>query len=96
MKAADSTAESGESVALSETKTDRLVEMAKKDFGYMREKLQMEHKDVVVDMVSRSFADKGDLTTLANVTYENLYQQVSIAFHMYEFVLSSIETVLPD
>ena len=36
------------------------------------------HKDVVVDMISRSFADKGDLTTLAEVTYNDLYDQVVI------------------
>ena len=36
------------------------------------------HKDVVVDMISRSFADKGDLTTLANVTYDDLFEQVTI------------------
>ena len=36
------------------------------------------HKDVVVDMISRSFAEKGDLTTLANVTYDDLYEQVTI------------------
>jgi ribulose bisphosphate carboxylase small subunit len=28
-------------------------------------------------MISRSFAEKGDLTTLANVTYENISEQVS-------------------
>ncbi len=48
----------------------------RKDLGYMSESLRPEHKSVVVDMVARSFADKGDLTTLANVTYENLVEQV--------------------
>ena len=36
------------------------------------------HKDVVVDMISRSFADKGDLTTLAQVTYDDLFEHVTI------------------
>ena len=36
------------------------------------------HKDVVIDMISRSFADKGDLTTLAQVTYYDLFEQVVI------------------
>ena len=36
------------------------------------------HKAVVVDMISRSFAEKGDLTTLAKVTYDDLYEQVTI------------------
>ena len=36
------------------------------------------HKDVVVDMISRSFAEKGDLTTLAKVTYDDLFEQVTI------------------
>ena len=34
-------------------------------------------KDTVVDMISRSFADKGDLTTLANVKYEDIAEQAS-------------------
>ena len=41
------------------------------------EPLLLEHKEVVVDMISRSFAEKGDLTTLANVTYDNIAEQVS-------------------
>ena len=36
------------------------------------------HQEVVVDMISRSFAEKGDLTTLAQVTYNDLFDQVSI------------------
>ena len=35
------------------------------------------HEEVVVDMISRSFADKGDLTTLAEVTYDDLFEQVT-------------------
>ena len=38
--------------------------------------LMAEHKEIVIDMISRSFADKGDLTTLANVSYENIAEQV--------------------
>ena len=43
---------------------------------YYSEPLHWEHKLVVVDMISRSFAEKGDLQTLANVTYENIAKQV--------------------
>ena len=50
--------------------------MLKKDLSFS-EPLLLEHKKVVVDMISRSFADKGDLTTLANVTYDNIAEQVS-------------------
>ena len=42
--------------------------------------LLLEHKEVVVDMISRSFAEKGDLTTLANVTYDNIAEQVNLCF----------------
>ena len=51
------------------------------------EPLLLEHKEVVVDMISRSFAEKGDLTTLANVTYDNIAEQVSSALQMYLFCL---------
>ena len=44
----------------------------------MSEDMNSAHKDVVVDMISRSFAEKGDLTTLAKVTYDDLYEQVTI------------------
>ena len=44
------------------------------------------HKEVVVDMISRSFADKGDLTTLAQVTYDDLFEQVTI---LWESLLSA-------
>ena len=47
-------------------------------FGYTSEDMNPTHKDVVVDMISRSFADKGDLTTLAQVTYDDLFEQVTI------------------
>ena len=36
------------------------------------------HAETVIDMISRSFADKGDLTTLAQVTYNDLVEQISI------------------
>ena len=36
------------------------------------------HKEVVVDMISRSFAEKGDLTTLAQVSYNDLFEQVTV------------------
>ena len=43
---------------------------------YSSEPMTAEHMDVVVDQISRSFAEKGDLTTLAQVTYQHLYEQV--------------------
>ena len=43
---------------------------------YTSEVLTEEHKDVVMDMISRSFADKGDLTTLANVNYDHIKDQM--------------------
>ena len=46
------------------------------------EPLQLEHREIVVDMISRSFADKGDLTTLANVTYDNISEQVSLLLNL--------------
>ena len=58
---------------------DHLKQMlVQADFGYSSETLKLEHQSVVVDMISRSFADKGDLTTLAHVTYENIAEQVLI------------------
>ena len=54
-----------------------LQNLLNQDLGdYYSEPLLLEHKLVVVDMISRSFAEKGDLTTLANVTYDNIAQQV--------------------
>ena len=47
-------------------------------FGYTSEDMNSMHKDVVVDMISRSFAEKGDLTTLAQMTYNDLFEQVTI------------------
>ena len=47
-------------------------------FGYTSEEMNPTHKNVVIDMISRSFADKGDLTTLAQVTYDDLFEQVTI------------------
>ena len=43
--------------------------------------MKPEHETVVIDMISRSFADKGDLTTLAGVNYDNLYEQGSLDIH---------------
>ena len=61
-----------------ETQSDfmDLNELVNQDFGYTSEPLLVEHKEVVVNMISRSFANKGDLTTLANVTYDNIAEQV--------------------
>ena len=55
-------------------------------FGYTTEDMNKTHKEVVVDMISRSFADKGDLTTLAQVTYDDLFEQVTI---LWESLLSA-------
>jgi len=48
-------------------------------------KLEPEHKETVLDMISRSFADKGDLTTLAAVSYDNLIEQLE---HLWESLLT--------
>ena len=53
---------------------------------YYSEPLTWENKLVVVDMISRSFAEKGDLTTLANVTYDNIAQQVNKYLHIDPFI----------
>lgn len=42
---------------------------------FVSESMRPEHEKVVIDMISRSFADKGDLTTLAGVNYDILYEQ---------------------
>ena len=39
------------------------------------ESMKPEHEEVVIDMISRSFAEKGDLTTLAGVDYNVLHDQ---------------------
>ena len=48
---------------------------------FVSESMKPEHEKVVIDMISRSFADKGDLTTLAGVNYDNLYEQGSLDIH---------------
>jgi non-ribosomal peptide synthetase component F len=45
---------------------------------YTSRELNEEHKDVVIDMISRSFSEKGDLTTLADVTYEVITDQLEV------------------
>jgi len=60
---------------------NNLQALMNQDVGdYYSEPLQLEHREIVVDMISRSFADKGDLTTLANVTYDNISEQVDVLF----------------
>ena len=71
------------------TEFSNLKDMAAQDFGFASEPLSIQHKDTVVDMISRSFADKGDLTTLANVKYEDIAEQVSI-FLLYSSELRSL------
>ena len=60
----------------STTEFSQLKDLASQDFGFVSEPLTVYHKDTVVDMISRSFADKGTLTTLANVTYNDIAEQV--------------------
>merc|ERR1719225_720526 len=48
---------------------------------YTSEVLSEDHKAVVMDMISRSFADKGDLTTLANVNYDHIKDQMEVLWH---------------
>ena len=58
-------------------------------FGYTSEDMNSNHKNVVVDMISRSFAEKGDLTTLAKVTYDDLYEQVRmINFYIKSYLVA--------
>ena len=44
----------------------------------MSMEMNSSHEVVVIDMISRSFAEKGDLTTLAQVTYDDLVEQVEV------------------
>ena len=46
--------------------------------NYTSRELGEEDKEVVLDMISRSFADKGDLTTIASVSYDNIREQMVI------------------
>ena len=48
------------------------------DVDYTSEVLTEDHKETVMDMISRSFADKGDLTTLANVNYDHIKDQMEV------------------
>ena len=58
---------------------------------YTSRELQEEDKDLVMDMISRSFADKGDLTTLASVSYDNIRDQMAILWqHILEAGLSLV------
>ena len=55
-----------------------VIEKMKKSSEYTSADLEGDHKKVVLDMISRSFAEKGDLTTLAAVSYEVLQDQLEI------------------
>merc|ERR1711962_81148 len=55
-----------------------VIEKMKKTSEYTSADLEGDHKKVVLDMISRSFADKGDLTTLAAVSYDVLQDQLEI------------------
>jgi len=56
----------------------RAREMLQDKNNYVSGELEGAHKDIVLDMISRSFAEKGDLTTIAEVTYDNLLEQLEI------------------
>jgi len=76
-----------------ETQTDlsNLKELINQDFGFISVPLELEHKEVVIDMISRSFAEKGDLTTLANVTYDVIAEQVQVLWaSLYKAGLSIV------
>merc|ERR1719187_529361 len=76
--------------------TDSLTkawEKLKKRNDFSSEDLKPEHKDKVLDMISRSFAEKGDLTTLADVTYNDLMEQLEMLwFSLLEANLSIVIT----
>ena len=55
-----------------------VIEKMKQNNEYTSAELEPEHKKVVLDMISRSFAEKGDLTTLAAVSYDVLQEQLDI------------------
>ena len=55
-----------------------LIEKMQRSSEYHSGELEPDHKQVVLDMISRSFADKGDLTTLAAVNYQALLEQLEI------------------
>ena len=55
-----------------------VIEKMKKSSEYTSADLEGDHKKVVLDMISRSFAEKGDLTTLAAVSYDVLQEQLEI------------------
>ena len=50
----------------------------KKENKFSSSPLKEEDKELVLDMVSRSFAIKGDLTTLSDVKYEDIKLQLEI------------------
>ena len=55
-----------------------LIQRMKETSEYESGGLEADHKTVVLDMISRSFAEKGDLTTLAGVDYGVLMEQLEI------------------
>ena len=57
---------------------DHVLKKMREENEYSSGDLKEEHKAIVLDMVSRSFAEKGDLTTLATVTYEVLIEQLEV------------------
>ena len=61
-----------------EDNLDHEMEKMKAENNFTSSPLQEDHKEVVLDMVSRSFAIKGDLTTLSDVKYEDIKLQLEI------------------
>ena len=55
-----------------------VIERMKQRNEYTSADLEPEHKKVVLDMILRSFAEKGDLTTLASVSYDILHNQLDV------------------
>ena len=55
-----------------------VIERMKQNSEYTSAGLEPEHKEVVLDMISRSFTEKGDLTTLAAVSYDALQDQLHV------------------
>ena len=72
----------------------RAWETLQKSNKYISGELKPEYKDVVLDMISRSFAEKGDLTTIAEVSYDNLKEQLEILWE--SLIAANLSIVVKD
>ena len=54
----------------------RIMEQVEKTDMFKSVALDLSHKQVVLEMIARSFANKGDLTTLASIGYKTLLEQL--------------------